>query len=94
LTKALMNARWDKVLRRNRKAVREITRKLLSNEKRRAGWDDLLKKQGVAVEDYASDAVLTPEAEALRTLLTDHGSETYKALVRGAKIGPLFRDEK
>jgi hypothetical protein len=34
--------------------------------------------------------VLTPEAEALLTLLTDHGSDAYNKLVRGAKIGPLF----
>jgi hypothetical protein len=50
----------------------------------------LLKSPGVAVEDYASDEVLTPSGEVLRTLLADHGSDAYKALVRGAKVGPLF----
>ena len=29
---------------------------------------------------------LTPQAKDLRTLLTDHGSDAYKKLVRGAKI--------
>ena len=91
--------RFQRLLQGSRRE-RKLARELLSKEKRRAGWDDFFKNGQKVSDDFMAggrefhperDApALTPEADALRTLLTDHGSDAYNKLVRGAKVGPLF----
>ena len=91
--------RFQRLLQGSRRE-RKLARELLSKEKRHAGWDDFFKNGQKVSNDFMAggrefhperDApALTPEADALRTLLTDHGSDAYNKLVRGAKVGPLF----
>lgn len=76
-------------LRKYGKALRQLQR--IEDKKR---WD-VLRRATKPVSEEALQAYLEGRwphiyKEELRTLLFEHGTDAYKKLVRGAKIGPLI----